>query len=123
MKKHLEEMIKEFPKPLPGSLRKCSWNEDIFEIHQNAKQLGNEKAKTFRTFVAKALVISKRARCDIQPAIAFLTARVQGPSNDDWIKICKLMQYLKSAKDDVLTLKTDGTRIIKWHLYASFAVQ
>jgi hypothetical protein len=83
MKKHLEEMIKEFPKPLPGSLRKSSWNEDIFEIHQNAKQLGNEKAKTFRTFVAKALVISKRARCDIQPAIAFLTARVQGPSNDD----------------------------------------
>jgi hypothetical protein len=68
------------------------------------------------------LLISKRARCDIQPAIAFLTARVQGPSNDDWIKLCKLMQYLKSAKDDVLTLKTDGTRIIKWYLDSSFAV-
>jgi hypothetical protein len=28
MKKHLEEMIKEFPKTLPESLRKCPWNED-----------------------------------------------------------------------------------------------
>ena len=32
------------------------------------------------------------------------------------------MHYLKSTKDDVLTLKTDGTRIIKWHVDALFAV-
>ena len=32
------------------------------------------------------------------------------------------MHYLKSTKDDVLTLKTDGTRIIKWHVDALFAM-
>ena len=122
MKKHIEEMLKEFPETIPESLRKCPWNEDLFEINPNAKKLGNEKAKAFHTFVAKALFISKRARCDIQPAIAFLTTRVKGPSEDDWKKLCKLMHYLKSTKDDVLTLKTDGTRIIKWHVDASFAV-
>jgi hypothetical protein len=122
VKKHIEEMLKEFPETIPESLRKCPWNEDLFEIYPNAKKLGNEKATAFHAFVAKALFISKRARCDIQPAIAFLTTRVKGPSKDNWKKLCNLLHYLKSTKDDVLLLKTDGTRIFKWHMDKSFAV-
>jgi hypothetical protein len=34
----------------------------------------------------------------------------------------KVVHYLKSTMNDVLTLKADGTRIIKWHVDASFAV-
>jgi hypothetical protein len=83
MKKHVEEMLKEFPETIPESLRKCPWNEDLLEINPNAKKLGNEKAKAFHTFVAKALFISKKTGCDVQPAIAFLTTRVKGPSEDD----------------------------------------
>jgi hypothetical protein len=32
------------------------------------------------------------------------------------------MHYLKSTKDNVLTLKTEGTKIMNWHVDASFAV-
>jgi hypothetical protein len=32
------------------------------------------------------------------------------------------MHYLKSTKDDILTLKTDVTRVMKWHGDALFTV-
>jgi hypothetical protein len=66
--------------------------------------------------------LSKRARCDIQPVIAFLTTQVRSPNEDDWDKLCKMMQYLKHTQEDVLTLKADGTCVIKWHIDASFAL-
>jgi hypothetical protein len=77
----------------------------------------------FHTFVAKALFLSKRARCDIQPVIAFLTTQVRSPNEDDWDKLCKMMHYLKHTQEDVLTLKADGTCFIKWHIDTAFAVR
>jgi hypothetical protein len=65
--------------------------------------------------------LSKRTRCDIQPAVAFLTTRVKNPCEEDWTKLFKVVHYLKSTMHDVLTLKADGTRIIKWHVDASIA--
>ena len=38
------------------------------------------------------------------------------------MKLGKVIHYLKSTKNDVLTLKADDTRIIKWHVDVSFAV-
>jgi hypothetical protein len=35
MKKHIKEMIKEFPVATPESLRKSLWNDDLFNINQN----------------------------------------------------------------------------------------
>jgi hypothetical protein len=42
MKKHVEEMLKEFPETIPESLRKCPLNKDLFEINSNARKPGNE---------------------------------------------------------------------------------
>ena len=89
MIKHIEEMIKEFPEEIPNSVKKCPWNEELFKVNPSAKLLEDKKAKVFHTFVAKALFISKRARCDLQPAIAFLTTRVKKPTEEDRIKLCK----------------------------------
>jgi hypothetical protein len=94
----------------------------IYSKYRNGKPLSNEKARLFHTFVAKILFLSKRTRCDIQPAVAFLTTRVKNPCEEDWTKLLKVVHYLKLTMNDVLTLKADGTRIIKWHVDASFAV-
>jgi hypothetical protein len=122
MKSNIEGIIAEFPDELPESIRKCPWNDDLFKINRNGKPLSNEKARLFHTFVAKILFLSKQARCDIQPAVAFLTTRVKNPCEEDWTKLFKVVQYLKSTMNDVLTLKADGIRILKWHVDASFAV-
>jgi hypothetical protein len=111
----------EFPEKLPDTTIKCPWNEELFKVKPNAKLLSKEKGKSFHTFVAKALFISKRTRRDIQPAIAYLTTRVKQPNEDDWNKLVKVMPYLKSTIDDVLTLQSDRIRIINWHVDVSFA--
>jgi hypothetical protein len=122
MTDYIKGMIKEFPEQLPDSSKNCPWNENLFKVNSAARPLTIKKAQVFHTFVAKALFLSKRARCDIQPAIAFLTTRVRSPNEDDWDKLCKMMHYLKHTQEDVLTLKADGTCVIKWHIDASFAV-
>jgi hypothetical protein len=81
-----------------------------------------EKQELFHTFVAKGLFACKRARPDIQPAIAFLCTRVKEPTESDWFKLQKMLGFLKYTQDDVIILQSDGSRVITWHLDASFAV-
>jgi hypothetical protein len=122
MKRNIKEMIKEFPEKITDTTIKCPWNKDLFKVKPNAKKLlSKEKGKSFHTFVAKLLFISKRTRSDIQPAVAYLTTRVKQPNEYDWNKLVRVMHFLKTTKDDVLKLQSDGTRIRNWHVDASFA--
>jgi hypothetical protein len=72
--------------------------------------------------VAKLLFLSKRARPDIQQAVAFLTTRVLSPDNDDYKKLGRIVRYLRTYPNLPLTLEADDTHIIKWWIDASFAV-
>jgi hypothetical protein len=63
-------------------------------VKPNAKLISKEKGKSFHTFVAKALFISKRTRSDIQPAITYLTIRVKQPNEDNWTKLVMTPHYL-----------------------------
>ena len=55
----------------------------MFQVNEQAKKLGKSDAETFHKYVAKLLFAAKRARPDIQTAIAFLCTRVQAPDEDD----------------------------------------
>jgi replication fork clamp-binding protein CrfC len=96
MKSYIKKMLDAFPEQVTGSKR--SWNENLL------KEDTNSDAEQFHKFVAKALFASKRARPDILPSIAFLCTRVKSPNQNDWIKLKRLMSFLKEAQNDVLTL-------------------
>ena len=51
------------------------------------------------------LFLCKRARPDIQTAVAFLTTRVKGPDEDDWKKLRRCIKYLRHSIDLVLHLR------------------
>jgi hypothetical protein len=70
----------------------------------------------------KGMFLCKRGRQDIQPGIAFLASRTTDPNQGDWIKLLKLMTYLKATQDQVSQMSTDDSRTIKWYVDASFAV-
>ena len=74
------------------------------------------------TFVMKAMFVCKRARPDIQPAVAFLATRVKGPTDQDYKKLVWMMEFLKHTKKDVLTLQADDSQSSEWWVDASFAV-
>ena len=81
-----------------------------------------EKAEVFHTTVSKGLFLSKRARPDIQIAIAFLCTRVKEPTVEDWSKLGRLMDYLKRTKDECLIIKMDDSNTIKWYIDVAYAV-
>jgi hypothetical protein len=120
MTNYVKNMTDEFPEDLTKST--YPWNENLFKINEANKKLSIKKKEIFHTFVAKALFLSKRARPDIQPAIAFLTTRVKSPDESDWFKLHKLFGYLKTTKDEVLNLEADNLNKIQWYVDAAYAV-
>ena len=70
----------------------------------------------------KGMFVCKRARPDIQPAIAFLSTRVRAPTLQDWGKLIKLMSFLKETENDVLTLELGDKQQIEWFVDAAFAI-
>ena len=85
----------------------------LFEVDDNGVKLKPEQKDLFHEFVAKLLFLGKRARPDLQTAISFLSTRVTEPDTDDYKKLIRLMNYLKSTKDITLTLEADNSGCIQ----------
>jgi hypothetical protein len=51
-----------------------------------------------------------------------LTTRVRDPTVNDWDKLRRMMKYLKQTVQDRLTLRSDKSRVLIWHVDAAFAV-
>jgi hypothetical protein len=67
----LKELIDNFHEEVQES--PCPWNCNLFKVDANSPNLSKEKAELLNTSVVKGLLGCRRARSDIQPAIAFLT--------------------------------------------------
>ena len=84
--------------------------------------MNQEEARAYHNIVAKALYVTKRARPNILPAVAFLTTRVKGPDVDDWKKLCHMVEYLRGTCDLLLVLGASNTGVLIWYVDALFAV-
>ena len=62
-----------------------------------------------------------RARLDLQLAIAFLYTRVSCSTEQDWIKLKRVLEYLYGTLDKFLTLGADDIRFMKTWVDVSFA--
>ena len=96
--------------------------ENVFQVDEASPLLDQEHAELFHTFVAKALFACKRSRCNLQVAVAMLCTCVKSPMEEDWKKLFRMLQYIKSLLKDVLVLCADNLSVIKWYVDASFAV-
>ena len=47
---------------------------------------------------------------------------MQNLTESDWWKLARMVKFLKQTVNNQLTLSTDGTRKLHWHVDASFAV-
>jgi hypothetical protein len=97
-------------------------SDHLFTVSPDAKKLDSNDAYMFHHNTAKLLFLCKRAQPDIQTAVAFLCTRVQQPDTDDCKKLARVMHYLRNTVDMPLTLKADELYVLKWWVYASYAV-
>ena len=118
---YVKKMIDEFPEELTDKADH-PWSERLFKVDDSSKKLDEKRASVFHTFVMKGMFVCKRARQDIQPAIAFLATRVQVSTEQDWKKLKKVLSFMKRTQDDVLTLEANDVQKIEWWVDASFAV-
>lgn len=117
----IESMLEELPDDMDGHAATPAANY-LFKINRQALALDDSDAEMFHTNVAKLLYLSKRARPDIQTAVAFLSTRVVAPNVDDYGKLKRCMRYLRATKDLPLVLEGDPAGRIRWWVDASFAV-
>jgi hypothetical protein len=87
-----------------------------------AKLLPEEQAMAFHHTTAQLLFLSARARCNIQPAMAFLTTRVKSPDEDDWGKVKQSLGYLKGTLHMPLVLLADSLTLSRWWVDTVYAV-
>ena len=84
--------------------------------------LDSDSGKLFHIIFAKLLFISRRAKPDIQVPIGFLGTRVTCSTQEDWIKLKLVLEYLKNTIETPLTLGMNGTSLVSWWVDASYGV-
>jgi hypothetical protein len=119
---YIRNMLEELPAEMDGESATPA-ADHLFEVNdQDPKPLDEEKAILFHHNVAKLLFLCKRARPDIQIAVAFLSTRVKNPDVDDYKKLIRVMRYLRGTVDMPLTLEADKMHVLKWWVDASYGV-
>ncbi len=118
---YIKKMLDKLPEDMNGEAATPAANH-LFEVNSEPDLLDASTADFFHHNVAKLLFLCKRARPDIQTAVAFLCTRVKAPDKDDYKKLARVMRYLRGTLDMPLTLEADDTHVIKWWVDASFAV-
>eukprot|EP00980_Cylindrotheca_fusiformis_P000255 scaffold55_cov113-Cylindrotheca_fusiformis.AAC.2 len=83
MKDYLTEAINDFTEDCSRRAVTPAANH-LFRVNKNAEKLDEEDRKLLHSITAKLLFVPRRARLDIQVAIAFLTSRVTKADRDDW---------------------------------------
>jgi hypothetical protein len=120
MKKHVLKAINDFDEDITRNAatpaRSC-----LFHIRES-KKLSEKRADNFHSVTASLLFISRRCRLDIQTAVGFLTTRVSCPTEDDWVKLRRVLQYLRGTIDLTLTLGADDIRKMKSWVDVSYGV-
>merc|ERR1712197_160515 len=107
MRHYVEKTINEFPDPLRNKVILTPATAKLFEIRPGIPKLCPDKKQKFHMIVAQLLYILKRARPDLAPAVPFLTTRVSDPTDDDWLKLRHVIEYLCGTRELCLTLRVD----------------
>jgi hypothetical protein len=118
---YLKRVITEFPEIISGGATSPAADR-LFTVRpeEEGKPLKERRTIAFHHCVTQLLFASDRAMKDIQPAVAFLTTRVRNPDEDNWLKLKRLLKYIRSTIHLPLILTAHSLNVIKWWVDASF---
>ena len=95
---YLDTIIKEWPEQLKNT-KVCPASDNLFVTRdeENRELLNEQLAMQFYRTTAQLLLLTMRARPDVQTAVSFFTTRVKSPDKDDWGKLRHTLMYLKGT--------------------------
>jgi hypothetical protein len=121
MRYYTNGMVEDFPYSI-RAITTSPWTSKLYKVDAESKLLNAEKKAIFHTFAMKAMFLCKRGRPDVNPGIGFFAGRVKEPNEGDWMKLVRVLGFLKGTRDDVLTLEADEYQTLTWYVDAAFAV-
>ena len=120
---YLEDILKEADER--GDMKGTSVtpaSDNLFTIDESSPPLNDELSDYFHRVTARFLFAAKRARPDIQVAVAYLCTRVKCPTESDYNKLRRLMKYIRMTIHLPLIIGWDQSGELVWSVDASFAV-
>ena len=121
MTEYIKEAITDFGENISRSVATPA-NKDLFEIDKPSGDLTMKNKETFQSVIAKHLYVSKRARRDIELPIAFLCTRVACSTEQDWLNLKRVLEYLYGTLEKILMLGADKIQKMKTWVDTSYAV-
>jgi hypothetical protein len=118
---YLEDILGDMPNDMKGTAPTPA-SDHLFDVDEESPGLNEKEADFFHRTTARLLFAAKRARPDLQVAIAYLCTRVKSPNQSDYRKLTRVIKYLRLTISIPLVLGWDGTGQLTWSVDASFAV-
>ena len=121
MKSYLEEAIQAFGEDVSAGAATPA-NRNLFTVSEDPPLLETKQAEIFHHIVAKLLYVAKRARIDLQLAIAFLCTRVSKSTQQDWEKLRRVLKYIHGTIDLPRIIGVLDFKVLQTWVDASYAV-
>jgi hypothetical protein len=116
---YVDKMLADLPAEMDGEAPSTAANH-LLTVNDDQTKVDENKAQSFDTYVAKTLFLCKRARPDIQTAVAFLSTRVNSCNEDDDKKLIRMLQFLRATRGDLLTLSAYSLHNVRWWVDGSY---
>ena len=87
---YIEDIVASAPLDMRG-IAPDPAKSKLFNVHETSPKLNRAGADEFHSMTARLLFAAKRARPDIQVAIAYLCTNVREPTVDDYIKLTRVI--------------------------------
>jgi hypothetical protein len=118
---YLEDILAEMPADMKGTAPTPA-SDNLFDVDETSPALNEKESDFFHRTTARLLFAAKRARPDLQVAVAYLCTRVKSPSQSDYRKLTRVIKYLRLTVSIPLVLGWDGSGRLRWSVDASFAI-
>ena len=123
MDEYVREVIDSFSKVSPvTSSTATPAKKNLFDVDDRSPLLDDGRQKLFHHCVAKLLYVSYKCRLDTILTISFLCKRMSCSTEEDWLKLKRLIRYLHGTKERKLTIGAEGMSIMHVLVDAAYAV-
>jgi hypothetical protein len=91
---YLEDVIAEMPGDMKGTAPTPA-SDNLFSVDEESPPLNEKESDFFHRTTARLLFAAKRARPELQVAMAYLCTRVKCPNQSDYRKLTRVIRYLR----------------------------
>jgi hypothetical protein len=118
---YLEDILDEMPDDMKGTAPTPA-SDNLFDVDDDSPALNEKESDFIHRTTARLLFAAKRARPDLQVAVAYLCTRVKTPTQSDYRKLTRVIKYLRLTVFIPLVLGWDCTGQLLWSVDAFFAI-